>query len=289
MKNKNCIIREIAIDSIQPTKLFLSKSKYDQVTINEQDYNPILVRKTGDITYLIDHHEELLYMANKGHEKINVCYYDNDSIDTLLYFTRINQCNNKGIKCIKDLSIYLLNDKDYKRKWEKPSVKLTEHLYKTPYEGLDFVRETNPSRKSVVCDKILRTLPEWFGIESAIVEYNQKVKQLDFIKIKYQQEVIGFCAYQVNYGINCDLYVLGIYRDFHRFGIGSKLIEYINDEVKKQEVKYLSVKTLSDKHVDSYYERTRNFYIKNGFYPFEEFKDLWGKENPCLLMIKEVQ
>lgn len=288
MKNKNCNVKEIKLDSIQPTQLFLSKSKYDKLALNEHDYDPILVRKTGDITYLIDHHEELLYLANKGLKKINVCYYDNDNIDTLLYFTRIDLCLRKGIKRIKDLSIYLLSDRDFKRKWEKPEEKLTDHLYKTPFEGLSFTREIAENLKTDICDKVLRTLPDWFGIEEAIVEYGQEVKQLDFIKVEYHHMVIGFCAYKVNYGINCDLYVLGIYHDFHRFGIGSKLIEYINNEVKKQEVKYLSVKTLSDTHVDSYYGKTRNFYIKNGFYPFEELPNLWGEENPCLLMIKEV-
>ncbi len=34
-------------------------------------------------------------------------------------------------------------------------------------------------------------------------------------------------------------------------------------------------------------KKTREFYKAVGFYPLEEFTEIWGgKENPCLLMVK---
>lgn len=47
-----------------------------------------------------------------------------------------------------------------------------------------------------------------------------------------------------------------------------------------------SVKTLGKSHPDENYKKTREFYSAVGFYPLEESTEIWGKENPCLLMIK---
>lgn len=45
------------------------------------------------------------------------------------------------------------------------------------------------------------------------------------------------------------------------------------------------VKTLGESHPDVYYEKTRRFYKKAGFYPLEEIKEIWGEQSPCLIMI----
>lgn len=46
------------------------------------------------------------------------------------------------------------------------------------------------------------------------------------------------------------------------------------------------VKTLGESHPDKYYKLTREFYNRCGFYPLEEIKEIWGEENPCLIMVK---
>ena len=33
----------------------------------------------------------------------------------------------------------------------------------------------------------------------------------------------------------------------------------------------------------------RQFYSSLGFLPLEEFPELWGKENPCLMLVKVIQ
>lgn len=48
------------------------------------------------------------------------------------------------------------------------------------------------------------------------------------------------------------------------------------------------VKTLGESHPDVNYKSTREFYYKAGFFPLEEIKEIWGKENPCLIMVKVV-
>ncbi len=46
------------------------------------------------------------------------------------------------------------------------------------------------------------------------------------------------------------------------------------------------MKTLGESHPDENYKKTREFYKAVGFYPLEEFTEIWGKENPYLLMAK---
>lgn len=53
-------------------------------------------------------------------------------------------------------------------------------------------------------------------------------------------------------------------------------------------VEFLHLKTLSDSDPDRHYAKTRAFYLAVGFRPLEELTALWGKDNPCLLMVKRL-
>jgi ribosomal protein S18 acetylase RimI-like enzyme len=149
-------------------------------------------------------------------------------------------------------------------------------------------QEDADQRKAIV-DHILHALPEWFGIENAIVDLCEASANLPMVVIVDGQEPIGFCSLKVNYGVNCDLYVLGILPEFHHQGLGQRMIAFIEEYCREQDIRYLSVKTLSESHPDAYYARTRRFYEKCGFIAFEEFPELWGTDNPCVLMIKPVE
>lgn len=152
---------------------------------------------------------------------------------------------------------------------------------------MDFV--SDPSEKSAICSRVLRALPEWFGIEEAIVEYTGKVRELPFIRIEINGSAVGFCALKVNFRVNTDLYVLGILREYQGMGLGTEMIEFIEDYCRREGIPYMTVKTLSGRHRDPSYALTRKFYEKCGFVPFEEFLTLWGEDNPCLYMLKKVQ
>jgi hypothetical protein len=51
----------------------------------------------------------------------------------------------------------------------------------------------------------------------------------------------------------------------------------------------MTVKTLSDRHPDRHYAKTRSFYQKLGFVALEALPELWGQENPCLYMIRDLR
>ena len=140
--------------------------------------------------------------------------------------------------------------------------------------------------KSQFCEAILRSLPQWFGIESAIVDYSHGVKGRFFLAAKVEDEVVGFISIKENTPYTDEIYVMGIRKKFHRTGIGRELVERGAHYSSKNGKKLLSVKTLSASDADVNYAKTRKFYSAMGFYPLEEITALWGEENPCLIMVK---
>ncbi len=145
--------------------------------------------------------------------------------------------------------------------------------------------ETN---KSEVCEKILRSLPQWFGIESAILDYIKDVQQMPMLVAKDDSGAIGFLALNRHNKHTAEVHVMGILPQFHRQKVGQQLIFHAERYLHQEGYQYLTVKTLSESRPNEEYDRTRRFYLGVGFLPVEEFKTLWGEHNPCLLLIKNI-
>ncbi len=141
--------------------------------------------------------------------------------------------------------------------------------------------------QATVCEPILRLLPEWFGIESAISHYVQAIDLLPTFLAWNQQQVIGFLSIKQHNEFAAEIYVMAVHPQFHRQGVGKQLVEYAEQELQRQRIEYLQVKTLGLSRPNLHYEKTRAFYESMGFKPLEEFLDLW-EGNPCLQMVKSV-
>ena len=146
-----------------------------------------------------------------------------------------------------------------------------------------------PEERSKICDKILRSLPKWFGIESSIVDYVKDVATMETWASYSNNELNGFISINKHNTATAEIHVIGVAEAFHKQGIGKLLIQEAEKYLAKQNFKYLTVKTLSELRSDENYEKTRHFYLAMGFSPVEVFKTLWGEHNPCLLMIKNVE
>ena len=147
----------------------------------------------------------------------------------------------------------------------------------------------SPEERSQICNNILRSLPDWFGIESAIVDYVKDVKDMDTWAIFSNDAPVGFISINKHNSVTAEIHVMGIVQSFHRKGIGKQLIALAETALGSRGFKYLSVKTLSESRPNEEYDRTRRFYLAIGFDPIEEFKTLWGEANPCLLLIKSLK
>ncbi|MGF1523693.1 MAG: GNAT family N-acetyltransferase [Leptolyngbyaceae cyanobacterium] len=137
------------------------------------------------------------------------------------------------------------------------------------------------------CEPILRLLPEWFGIESAIVHYIQEIDLLPTLLAYSQKQTTGFLTLKQHNEFAAEIYVMAVHPKFHRQGIGQQLVEAAEAELQKLGIEYLQVKTLGPSKQDPNYAKTRKFYESVGFKPLEEFLTLWGK-NPCLQMVKRL-
>lgn len=152
---------------------------------------------------------------------------------------------------------------------------------------MKFIQIFDPEEKSKVCEKILRSLPQWFGIESAIIDYIKDVQAME-TWVAINLDVVGFISVNKHNQQTAEIHVMGLLPEYHCKKIGSELIRIAEVSLNSQNFKFLSVKTLSESRPDEYYDKTRKFYLKYGFTPVEEFKSLWGGHNPCLLMVKSL-
>ncbi|MBC7742510.1 MAG: GNAT family N-acetyltransferase [Bdellovibrionaceae bacterium] len=152
---------------------------------------------------------------------------------------------------------------------------------------MKIIKVEDPQEKSKICEKILRSLPLWFGIESAILDYIQDVQRME-TWVAFESEAIGFISLNKHNKYTAEIHVVGLLPEYHRQRVGSDLVKVAEKSLRSQDFKYLTVKTLSEARADENYEKTRKFYLKSGFVPIEEFKTLWGEHNPCLMLIKDL-
>lgn len=58
---------------------------------------------------------------------------------------------------------------------------------------MKIIKIEDPLEKSRICERVLRSLPEWFGIESAIIDYISDVQQMD-TWAAIDSDAIGFIS-----------------------------------------------------------------------------------------------
>lgn len=154
---------------------------------------------------------------------------------------------------------------------------------------IDIIEIHEPSEKSSVCDNILRSLPNWFGNETAIVDYSKQVGAMPFYAAFYDDKTVGFVALKIHNIYTAEICVMGILREYHRMGIGRMFIERCECHCASLNIEYLTVKTLDESRESKSYEKTRHFYYAVGFRPLEVFPLLWDEDNPCLFMVKYIR
>jgi GNAT superfamily N-acetyltransferase len=140
-----------------------------------------------------------------------------------------------------------------------------------------------PAERSRICERVLRDLPEWFGIEEATAAYIRDVAELPTFAVDRD----GLLSLKLHTSHAAELYVMGVRREHQGQGIGTALVAAAEAYLRERGIEYLQVKTLGPSHPDEGYERTRRFYEACGFVPLEEIHGLW-EHNPCLVMVKRL-
>lgn len=111
--------------------------------------------------------------------------------------------------------------------------------------------------------EIARSLPQFFtkrGIDLISADFNS---QKGFV-FRTKDKPVGFIMYFSNQGI-AEISWMGVNPEFQRNGIGKKLLHLLIEELGKTNCSCLVVKTLDESVDYKPYEKTRSFYLKNGF------------------------
>jgi GNAT superfamily N-acetyltransferase len=156
---------------------------------------------------------------------------------------------------------------------------------------------TSGRQAPATVDRLLRSLPEWFGIEEAIVSYVAAAADLptylawpagDAAAVTEERRPVGVLLAVRQFPAAAEIYLMAVDRAVHRRGAGRALVEALERDLKTDGVRLLQVKTLGPTEPDAGYRRTRLFYTSMGFEPLEEIVGLWPG-NPCLIMVKTLE
>jgi GNAT superfamily N-acetyltransferase len=136
------------------------------------------------------------------------------------------------------------------------------------------------------CERVLRTLPQWFGIESSLLEYARNTRHLPTFIAQDEDTIVGFLSLQQHFPQAWEVNCIAVDLAYRGRGIGRQIHAYAEPWLVEQGAKVLQVKTLADSHPSAAYEETRRFYAALGYQPLEVFPALWGPQLPVLQMIK---
>lgn len=143
------------------------------------------------------------------------------------------------------------------------------------------------SAEAGACEAILRSLPDWFGMEAAIVAYRRDIESMGTYVAEVAGELVGFATVRIHNEYSAGIQVMAVAPAHHRKGIGRELVDHIERVLRAQSAESLHVQTLGPTRPDEHYRRTRDFYADLGFRPLEENR-LWGEANPCLVMVEHL-
>lgn len=137
-------------------------------------------------------------------------------------------------------------------------------------------------------EAILRSVPEWFGIESALLDYVKASERWPTWFAIAGGVPVGFITIHTHFAESSEIHCIAARPEWHRRGVGRALVRHAEDVLRSQGVRFLQVKTLSPRRACEHYDRTREFYLAMGFVPLEEFPLLWGERNPALQLVKSL-
>jgi GNAT superfamily N-acetyltransferase len=144
------------------------------------------------------------------------------------------------------------------------------------------------SGAGAICGDVLAALPHWFGFPDSVAAYVEAAENGPTVVAALEGRDCGILTLLVHSPYAAEIVVMGVRPECHRVGIGLAMLEEAEAWLAARDITYLQVKTLSPRSADEGYAATRAFYFGCGFRPLEEMPELWGADQPALLMIKTV-
>jgi GNAT superfamily N-acetyltransferase len=136
------------------------------------------------------------------------------------------------------------------------------------------------------CEAIVRSLPDWFGIEEGIAEARGYLDAQEGLVAEDDGRILGFLTFASEFPESAEITWMAVAADAHRRGVGRALVETLTQVLRQRGVRLLLVRTLADSHPSPEYAATRAFYRATGFLPLTVIPEHWDAANPCLFMVR---
>lgn len=144
---------------------------------------------------------------------------------------------------------------------------------------------TDKNEKETIARDILYDLPEWFGLPESTDGYIKDSKDKDFLAGFVDGKASGFIVLNPTSSFTSEIFVMGVKKEFHRLGLGTKLVKVYEQLAIEIGYSYSQVKTVKSGYYAEY-DITNNFYKSLGYVELECFPDMWDSWNPCQIYIK---
>ena len=139
------------------------------------------------------------------------------------------------------------------------------------------------------CEKILADLPDWFGLEASNRAYVESLGRLPAAAACADGRIVGFAALELHNPVSAEIHVMAVERALHRRGVGTALVRWARQASRELGAHWLHVKTRGPATPDPEYERTRAFYLAQGFEPLFESRTLFGPEDAALVLVSSLE
>lgn len=153
-------------------------------------------------------------------------------------------------------------------------------------DRIRIVTVAGEDEREALCLRILRALPDWFGLPDAVVAYGKEVRGMTvYAAAGPDGAAVGFAALVRHFPESGEIHVMGVLPAHHGGGVGRRLVEACAEHLEADGARFLLVKTLGPSRPDPFYARTTAFYRRIGFLRLEETRDLW-EGNPSLILVR---
>lgn len=136
------------------------------------------------------------------------------------------------------------------------------------------------------CEAVLRSLPQWFGIEEALVMYADDTVRLPTFAVQAEDGLAGFVTLREHFPRAWEIHCIAVRAASRNRGYGRALVQHAEAWLAAKDVSVLQVKTVAATSASKAYAETRGFYARMGFEPLEVFPLLWNERNPALQLVK---
>lgn len=115
------------------------------------------------------------------------------------------------------------------------------------------------------------------------IEYVRKhINEHQGYVVEIEGNFIGFLSYLMENGKKARISWLAVEPKFQSNGLGKRLLDRLEEDLKLKEIETIRVSTLGDNPDYPHFKRTRQFYKNNGYYRIGSYRD-----NGVLIVILE--